>query len=73
MQDTGKRVDFASGGAMREEATNKGQMSLLSPFALMRLTMWAAQGAKKYAARNWEKGMSLSRYFDASLRHLLKY
>lgn len=27
-------------------------------------------GAKKYAARNWEKGMDWSRLYSATLRHL---
>lgn len=29
-------------------------------------------GAKKYAARNWEKGIPLSRFYDSAWRHLLK-
>ena len=31
------------------------------------------KGAKKYSARNWEKGMPLSRFADSAMRHLLKY
>lgn len=27
-------------------------------------------GAKKYAPRNWEKGMSYSRLFSAMIRHM---
>lgn len=73
MQDSGERQAFTAGGAMREPATNKGDMSLLSPFALMRLSIWAEKGAAKYAARNWEKGMPLSRYYSATMRHLMKY
>jgi hypothetical protein len=30
-------------------------------------------GAKKYAARNWEKGMDWSRPFDACIRHLTSW
>lgn len=30
------------------------------------------KGALKYAARNWEKGIPLSRYFDSGLRHAHK-
>jgi hypothetical protein len=31
-----------------------------------------AIGARKYAARNWEKGMDFGRLFSAGMRHLLK-
>lgn len=30
-------------------------------------------GAKKYAVRNWEKGIPLHDYIDSGVRHLLKY
>lgn len=31
------------------------------------------EGAKKYAPRNWEKGMNWSRCFAACIRHLWKW
>lgn len=31
------------------------------------------EGARKYAERNWEKGIPISRYVDSALRHFLKF
>lgn len=31
------------------------------------------EGARKYAERNWEKGIPISRYVDSGLRHFLKF
>jgi hypothetical protein len=31
------------------------------------------EGAKKYAERNWEKGIPLHCYIDSAVRHYLKY
>jgi hypothetical protein len=31
------------------------------------------EGAKKYAERNWEKGMPLHCYIDSGVRHYIKY
>lgn len=31
------------------------------------------EGAKKYAERNWEKGIPLHCYIDSGVRHLLKF
>lgn len=42
-------------------------------FGIRRLAIWYELGAKKYADRNWEKGMPFSRYIDAAKRHLDKY
>lgn len=43
----------------------------LLPFdAVEQIVKVLQHGAKKYAARNWEKGLMLSRPFAAMLRHL---
>lgn len=43
----------------------------LTPYdAVMEITKVLTFGAKKYAARNWEKGMSWSRAFGALMRHM---
>jgi hypothetical protein len=34
---------------------------------------WMAKGAAKYADRNWELGLPVSRYLSSLLRHLLKW
>ena len=72
MADSGNRLSYGDGAAMREPST-KGEPALLSPFALMRLAKRADLGAKKYASRNWEKGMPYSRYLSAAMRHLFQY
>lgn len=46
----------------------------ISPAAvIMQVGELYALGAKKYADRNWEKGMDWGRCFAAALRHLLKF
>ena len=72
VQDSGERTEFES-GAVRDRQSGKGRFDLLSPLALMRLARHFENGAEKYAARNWEKGMPLSRFFDSAIRHLYKY
>lgn len=39
------------------------------PNAMRRLAVVYEAGARKYADRNWEKGMPLSRCLDSALRH----
>jgi hypothetical protein len=69
VQDSGERLEFAS-GAVRDTTMGKGRYDLLSPAALRRLAIHMQNGAEKYAARNWEKGMPLGRFFDSAVRHL---
>lgn len=52
---------------------DKPRTDLLSPIAMLALSRLLAIGAKKYAARNWEKGMAWSRPVGAILRHTFKY
>lgn len=43
----------------------------LAPWdAFLAIVLILAFGAKKYAARNWEKGISYSRLYSALLRHI---
>lgn len=71
--DGGKRMSYGEGLAEREPADGKGRYDLITPFGIRRLAIWCELGAKKYADRNWEKGMPFSRYIDAAKRHLDKY
>lgn len=71
--DSGTRITYGEGGAMREPSSGKGRYDLISPYATRRLAKWMELGAKKYADRNWEKGMPFSRYADAAKRHLDKF
>lgn len=72
MQDSGVRQEFGN-GAVRDTQTNKGRYDLLPATALFAIARVFEEGAKKYADRNWEIGIPLSRYLDSALRHLLKH
>jgi len=63
-------IDYGEGSALRESDENKPSPMLISPFALERLAQHYANGAKKYAPRNWEKGMPYSRYMNSAMRHV---
>ena len=41
--------------------------------ALLEVAKHYEDGAKKYAERNWEKGIPLHCYVDSSVRHYLKF
>lgn len=71
--DSGERINYGEGKAIREPATGKGRFDLITPFGLSRLARWYELGAMKYSERNWEKGMPFSRYLDSALRHLNKF
>jgi len=72
MQDSGKRDTFET-GAVRDTAEGKSRPDLISPFATERLGEWLRLGAEKYAERNWEKGIPLSRCLASLHRHLVMY
>lgn len=59
--------------AIREPSSGKGRYDLISPFGIDRIAKWYELGAKKYADRNWEKGMPFSRYVNSAKRHLNKF
>jgi hypothetical protein len=72
MNDSGKRETFST-GAVRDTAEGKPRPELISPFATEKLAWWLQLGAEKYAPRNWEAGIPLSRCLASAQRHLLKY
>lgn len=72
INDGGARHTYDT-GASREPATGKGRYDLITPIGLMRLAKWYELGAEKYAERNWEKGIPVSRCYDAMNRHMVKY
>ena len=72
LKDSGDRRIFDS-GAVRDMETGKGRCDLLPACALLRLSKHYEAGARKYEARNWEKGIPISVMLDSGLRHLLKY
>jgi len=72
IKDSGTRSNFTT-GAVRDGQDGKGRMDLLPVRALIEVAKIFEAGAKKYAARNWEKGIPLSRYMDSGLRHAMKW
>lgn len=40
---------------------------------IQRLALHYEKGASKYDARNWEKGLPLSNFFDSAMRHLIQW
>lgn len=73
IDDGGERITYGETGATREPSDGKGRFDLVTPFGMMRLAKWYEAGAKKYAPRNWEKGIPFSRYTDSALRHIFKF
>lgn len=71
--DNGIRISYGKDRATREPSDGKGRFDLITPYGLRRLAVWYELGAKKYADRNWEKGIPFSRYLDSALRHLNKF
>lgn len=71
-KDSGTRSGFVT-GAVRDAAEGKGRFDLLPFEALQQVAMIFETGAKKYAERNWEKGIPTNRYADSAMRHLHKY
>jgi hypothetical protein len=72
IKDSGTRTEFTT-GAVRDAQEGKGRMDLLPVRAIFEVAKILESGANKYAARNWEKGIPLSRYADSGMRHFLKY
>ncbi|SRR5258706_6722848 len=72
LKDSGERSSYSS-GAVRDNSEGKGRFDLIPYQGMIRLARHYEAGAKKYSDRNWEKGMNISRYVDAALRHLFKY
>jgi hypothetical protein len=68
-KDSGQRETMET-GSVRDSREGKGRFDLVSPFALARLAGVYERGAKKYSARNWEKGQPYSRFLDSAKRHL---
>ena len=57
----------------RKDDTGKLRFDLLPVFPLLKIAEVYTIGAKKYADRNWEKGMAWGRIFAAMMRHAWKW
>jgi len=68
LPDSGARSEFST-GAVRDASKGKGVPSHLPTRALLRASRRFEDGAAKYDAHNWRKGIPLSRYIDSLNRH----
>ena len=62
----------ASEPGLRFDA-GKSRIDLIPPEFIEALGLHYGAGAKKYADRNWEKGMSWSRCYASAQRHMLAF
>lgn len=59
--------------AGRKDDAGKFPLHLLPPDAIIEIARVLDFGAKKYAPRNWERGMAWSRPYAALLRHMFAW
>jgi len=69
----GKGQQSYDTGAVRDNASGKGRFDLLPVDALFEVAKHFEKGAQRYADRNWEKGIPLSRFLDSAIRHTLQH
>jgi len=60
-----------NGGARHNEG--KSRVDLIPPDVLLALGRVYEYGSRKYADRNWERGMPWSTCYGCLIRHLLKW
>jgi hypothetical protein len=65
-------LNSADGGGLRYNA-GKNRIELIPPEWVWALGDVTTQGSKKYAERNWERGMDWSNMVGCMERHLLKF
>lgn len=69
LPSSGSMSNFET-GAVRDSMEGKGLPSLIPTCALRSIAKRFEDGATKYGRDNWLKGIPLSRYCDATNRHL---
>lgn len=69
----GTKLTKNKSGALRYSDDAKGRQDLLQLWAIRRLSVHLGNGAKIYGPRNWESGMSQSRFWRSAFRHLCDY
>jgi hypothetical protein len=72
LSDSGAREVSITGG-LREPSTDRGAYELLPPGPMHRLAVHYERGSRKYAKRNWEKGIETGRIMQSLLRHAFAY
>ena len=60
-------------GAVRDSNEGKSRPDLISPYFTERLGFRLAEGAKKYEANNWKKGIPDEAFLESLERHLVAY
>jgi hypothetical protein len=73
VNDHGGEREHSVTGGEREAPTGKGRFDLVPSYPIRRLAQHYEHGAKKYAARNWEKGLELGRFIDSAERHMNQF
>jgi len=63
---------YSVSGAKRDTREGKGRFDLIPYEGLLPVARIFELGAKKYGARNWEKGFPLEWLLDSALRHAVK-
>lgn len=72
LKDSGERREFGTGAVRDSGGKEFRRYDLLPSYTIYRLAMHYGKGAKKYAARNWEKGIPLSEFYNSAMSHQLK-
>ncbi len=72
LPDSGSRTHFDT-GAVRDASTGKGVPSMIPPEAIRRIGKRFELGAAKYERDNYKKGIPLSRFYDAIIRHSMAW
>jgi len=68
-----RKIKKLSTGSHKEDKEGKGRMDLLPCRALIAISKRLEEGAKKYSARDWDKGIPQSMLLDSAMRHLLQF
>lgn len=58
---------------MYTENTEPKQYYSAQSFMILEVSKHYEEGARKYAERNWEKGIDCHAYVDSGVRHLIKF
>ena len=72
LPDSGARTNFET-GAVRDASEGKGCPHMIPPIAIRKMARRFEDGAAKYKKHNWMGGIPLSRYQDATHRHVMSW
>ena len=66
------KIKTVDGGGLRYN-DNKNPVDLVPPSLILAVGEVFGAGAKKYAPRNWERGMAWTKVYGCLMRHILKW